>query len=147
LSILSNKFLLWACVLLIWAGVIAGTLWSKGYQPQTSRRFTDEEMIRIAVARAIQRMQSDPPRFFQASSESDSGYELFEPAFVVPYRDVDHFLEKNPECCEVRGNLGYGVKTVWVHGDMLYKDRSGQVHSEKVSLGQRFPAGGIRYLP
>lgn len=141
-----NKFLIWSGVLLIWMGIVVGTLWSKGYQHQSSRSFTDQEMIRIAVQRSIQRMQVDPPFAVVVPQENGSRREYFRPAIIVPYHDVDHFLKENQECCMLKKD-GRSI-TVYVHGKLFYKNKSGQIRSsEAIRLGwQDFP-DNIRYLP
>jgi hypothetical protein len=143
-----NKFLFWVGVILIWAGVITGTLWSKGYQYQSSRSLTDEEIIRIAVYRTMQRMQVDTPKVIVSPSEEGStfGFKFFRPAFIVSYRDTDHFLEENPKCCTVHRDDG--GKFVTIYGKVFYKDRSGQIHSSETRIlrGEYFPYN-IRYLP
>jgi hypothetical protein len=142
----SNKFLFWAGVVLIWAGVIVGTLWIKGYQPQSSRSFTDDEMIRIAVQRAMQRTLTNPRKVVRVQSEDGSKNEFFRPAFIVPYRDVEHFLEENPDCCKF--GKKYGAKYVDVSGKIMYRDKSGKIHHSKAeALDRQYFPNNIRYLP
>ncbi|MDL2260479.1 hypothetical protein LJB99_06380 [Deltaproteobacteria bacterium OttesenSCG-928-K17] len=144
-----NKCLFWGLVLLIWAGAIAGTLWNKGYQPQSYRSFTDEEMVRISVQRALQRMQIKPPEFIRITGEAGQPLrgKRFQPAFIVPYRDVDHFMAENPDCCQI-SQVRKGVKLVWIEGKIFYKDKAGQTHVSKPEklCGQYF-LDDIRYLP
>lgn len=130
-----NQCLFWGTALLIWAGVIAGTLYIRGYQHQSYQTLTDDEMIRITVQRAIQRMQSNPSKVISVPSEDGSTYELFEPAFVVPYRDVDHFLDENPGCCTVK--KGIEKKSVSVYGRIIYRDKSGQIHYSEIKMVTR----------
>jgi len=142
-----NKTLFWGAALLLWAAAITGILWSKGYQPQSSRGFTDEEMIRLAINRTIQRMQVSPPKVIRVFSENGADIEYLAPAFLIPYKDVDHFLEENPNCCLVKKN-GKKPIVVNVKGKVFYRDKSGAIHFSDIELHswQYFPSG-IRHLP
>ena len=144
---IKNICLFWGAVLLIWVGVIAGTLWSKGYQHQSNRSFTDEEMIRIAIHRTIQRMQENPPLVIRVSSGGDPKEDkFFRPALVVPYRDVDHFLEENPDCCRIKKTDR--LTTVHVGGKVFYLDKSGYIHVRETNvIGWQYFTHNIRYLP
>lgn len=142
------RCLFWGVIFLIWVGVIDVTLRNKGYQPSSDRSFTDEEMIRIAVQRAIQRMQAEPSQVIRIFSDDGSTYESFRPAFVVPYRDADHLLEENPKCCYIKPYWDVGGGYVTVRAKVLYKDPSGEIHRSDSSMfsGDFFP-NSIREMP
>lgn len=140
-----SKRLFYGAALLIWVGVVVGTLWIKGYQPQGHRSFTDEEMCRITVQRGIQRILVDSPKVIRIPSDDGSNGETYKQIFVVPYRNVDHFLKENPECCYLSGKPNSIL--VEVMGVVSYTDASGQiVSSEKRFFMQSF-SFNIRYLP
>jgi len=141
-----KKYLIWGGVFLTWVAVIVGTLWCNGYRYPASRSFSDDEMIRIAVLRAMQRTLANPPRVIGGMGEDGSNYELFQPDFVVPYRNVDHFLEENPDCCKF--GKQYGAKYVNVFGKIIYRDKSNKIHySEAIDLDRQYFPNNIRYLP
>lgn len=137
---MKNNFLFWGGVITVWAVVIIGTLWNNGYQYQNRRNITDQEMIRIAVSRALQAMETNP-MYATCGGLSESG------AIVIPYRDVDHFLEKNPKCCPM--SKSRHAIYVDVFGKVFYKDSSGQIQSsEPIELLRRqyFP-DSLHYRP
>ena len=143
---LIKKCVFWGGVFLIWSGAIVGAIWSKGYQPQTSRRLTDDDMIRISVNRTIQMMTSVYPKYFFPNQDI-SEYEHIEIDTIVPYRDVDHFLKENPDCCKI--SQGYKKKWVDVSGKVFYKDKSGQIHTfvPVSTLNRQFFLDGLYYMP
>jgi len=139
-----NKCLFWGGILLIWAGVIAGILWSKGYQHPSIRKVTEDEIVRIAVYRAMQMVEADPSQIVSSPSPDL----LPTSASIIPYRDVDHFLSENPNCCQVINGYG-GEKYVKVSGKIIYRDIAGQIYVSNAVLpltNQYFPAN-LYYMP
>lgn len=145
-NLVKKKYLIWAGVFLIWAGVIVATLWNNGYQqPQSRHKVTDEELIKIAVYRAIRTMEATSPHILGSLDKTDN----YRPNTIIPYRDVKHFLEENPECCIISKPKWDFSIYIDVFGKVFFKDSSGQVHSSQpieLLSRQSFP-DCLYYMP
>lgn len=137
---MKNKCLFWGGIILLWIGAVAGTLWSKGYHNQPHGQLvSDEEIVRMVVRRALIAMEINPPEIGTSK-----------PNQIVLYRDEDHFLAENPDCCVVKQQPNRHLKTVDVYGKIFYRDKIGQIKSSEPILlidRQYFPSKKIYRLP
>lgn len=121
-KITKNKYLFGISIFIIWCLLMAIILYTRGYKLTQHLEYTEQEIKEIAAELTMQCMLANPSVFIQNHNGGNQLEGFFVPAYVIPYRNIEHYFSENPNCCEIEGD------TISVQGKIFYRTPTGEIH-------------------